>query len=47
MYSLTMHNMDASVYSQIYAIAEREEISLNEVVKRCAIRPRPAKETQD
>jgi len=34
MYSLTIHNMDASVYSRIYAIAEREEISLNQVVKR-------------
>ena len=34
MYSLTIHTMDASVYSRIYAIAEREEISLNQVVKR-------------
>ena len=34
MYSLTIHNMDAPVHSRLYAIAEREETSLNQVVKR-------------
>ena len=34
MYSLTIHNMDAAVYSRLYAIAEQEELSLNQVVKR-------------
>ena len=34
MYSLTIHNMDAAVYSQLYAIAEQEDLSLNQVVKR-------------
>ena len=34
MYSLTIHNMDAAVYSRLYAIAEQEDLSLNQVVKR-------------
>ena len=34
MYSLTIHNMDAGIYSRLYAMAEREELSLNQVVKR-------------
>ena len=34
MYSLTIHNMDAAIYSRQYALAEREELSLNQVVKR-------------
>ena len=34
MYSLTIHNMDAAVYSQLYAIAEQEDLSLSQVVKR-------------
>ncbi len=34
MYSLTIHNMDASVYSRLYALAEQEEQSMNQVVKR-------------
>ena len=34
MYSLTIHNMDASDYSRLYAIAEQEDQSLNQVVKR-------------
>lgn len=34
MYSLTIHNMDAAVYSRLYAIAEQEGLSLNQIVKR-------------
>ncbi len=34
MYSLTIHNMDAAMYTRLYAIARQEELSLNQVVKR-------------
>ena len=34
MYSLTIHNMDAAVYSRLYSLAEQEDLSLNQVVKR-------------
>ena len=50
MHALTIHNMDASLYAGITSLAEREDLSLNQAVKRLlrqalglVAQPKPAK----